>query len=120
MTLLLTLLFIKHFLADFVFQTEWMVKGKSSQSDWLTPLLAHAAVHQALTTAILLLYVEPLLAVAIGVVEQWLHVTIDRIKASPDLGGRYNRIDKPAFWNALGADQLAHALTYIVIAAYVI
>jgi hypothetical protein len=120
MTPLLTLLFIKHFLADFVFQTEWMVRGKGSESGWFTPLLAHAGVHQLFTTTILLFFIEPFVAISVGVVENWLHITIDRVKASPDLLGRYSRIDKPAFWNALGADQLAHALTYIAIAHYVL
>ena len=120
MTLLITLLFIKHFLADFVFQTKWIVIGKGNETGWFTPLLAHAGVHQAFTTAILLFFLDPFTAIAIGVVENWLHITIDRVKASPDLGGQYKDMYKPAFWNALGADQLAHALTYIAIADYVI
>jgi hypothetical protein len=120
MTLLLTLLFIKHFLADFVFQTEWMVKGKGLESGWLLPLYCHASVHQIFTLAILFFYVDISTAIVVAFLEKVAHIIIDRTKASPSLLGRYKDISRPAFWNALGADQLAHALTYIAIATYVI
>jgi hypothetical protein len=110
MTLLLTLLFIKHFLADFVFQTEWMVKGKGLESGWLLPLYCHASVHQIFTLAILFFYVDISTAIVVAFLEKVAHIIIDR----------YKDISRPAFWNALGADQLAHALSYIAIATYVI
>lgn len=120
MTLLLILLFIKHFFADFVFQTDWMVKGKGMETGWLFPLYIHAAVHHLFTIAVLVLFIDIATAMIVALAEKATHIAIDRIKASPFLGGRYKDISKPAFWNALGADQLAHALTYIAIATYVL
>lgn len=38
---------IKHFLADFLLQTDWMAAGKDRPKGWLLPLAAHAGVHVA-------------------------------------------------------------------------
>jgi hypothetical protein len=43
-----------------------------------------------------------------------IHFIVDRIKSSPKLGGRF-KPNETYFWWALGADQLAHGLTYILL-----
>lgn len=54
--------------------------------------------------------------VALSLADFIIHFTVDRIKASPNLGGRFNPT-QPYFWWALGADQMAHHLTnYLFIA----
>jgi len=106
---LMSLFLIKHFIADFPLQTQWMVQGKARRN-W--PLLAHAGVHAAFTALILLPLAPQLLWLA--AVEWLAHSGIDRLKAHPDLGGRWNP-SQPQFWWALGADQLAHGLCYVLI-----
>jgi len=45
----------------------------------------------------------------IAIADFVLHFIVDRLKASPDLGGRW-KPDQPYFWWALGLDQMAHHL----------
>jgi len=107
----MTALFIKHFLADFLLQTAYMLgKGKTG-SGWILPLAAHCLVH-ALFTLIIFLFFKPDLALGLALLDFVIHFIVDRIKASPSLGGRFKPTDS-YFWWALGADQLAHGLTYI-------
>jgi hypothetical protein len=110
---ILIALLVKHFIADFPLQTPYML-GKSKRNGWAVPLLAHSAVHGAFTLAILLVAAPSLWSLAL--VEVVAHFGIDRLKAHPDLGGRWNP-SQPQFWWALGADQLAHNLCYVAIAA---
>ena len=53
----LHLLFIKHFLADFPFRTEYMLR-KGAPTGWVAPLLTHAGVHAGLTMLILVFFVD--------------------------------------------------------------
>lgn len=113
---LLALFLIKHFLADFPLQSQWMVFGKGKEKGWILPLAAHASVHGILTTLIIFAATFDLvLALLIGGLEAVAHFSIDRVKASPNLLGRFKDISKPSFWIALGADQLAHNLCYLLI-----
>jgi hypothetical protein len=124
---LLLALQIKHFLADFVFQTEFMVFGKAKRGwDWVNPLLLHSSVHAAFTFLILaawliaqarspeattsIVNLKP--AFDLALIELVAHFVIDRVKAHPDLGGRF-KFPTKMFWVALGLDQLAHQATYI-------
>jgi hypothetical protein len=112
---LMAALLIKHFFSDFPMQTAFMLR-KGQRDGWAVPLLAHSSVHGALTLAILLLFGAGWLAVALASAEVTAHFAIDRIKAHPDLGGRWTPAN-PYFWWALGADQLAHGLCYVAICA---
>ena len=113
---ILLALLIKHFLADCVLQTQYML-GKGKREGWVLPLLAHCEVHAALTLAVLVAFGVDF-AFAIAMAEGAAHFAIDRIKAHPDLGGRWTPA-QPQFWWALGADQLAHNLCYLAIAGTV-
>jgi hypothetical protein len=113
-----TLMFIKHFLADFVWQTPYMLgKGKKGTA-WIMPLSAHCLVHAGLSALIIAVF-NPAMIWLAGL-EFVAHFVIDRIKATyklpegqwaPEMKGKY--LNK--HYVALGADQLAHALTYIAI-----
>jgi len=110
---LMIFLIIKHFLADFPLQTPYMLgKGKKGVS-WILPLAAHAGAHAAFTFAIFLFY-KPHHALFLAVIDFIAHFLIDRIKASPLLGGRFKPTES-YFWWALGADQMAHSLTYVAL-----
>jgi len=111
---LLVLFEVKHFAADFPLQNAYMLR-KKDRVDWELPLAAHCAVH-ALLTFFLLLQFGVWAALTLSLAEGMLHFVIDRLKAHPDLGGQWG-IGQSEFWVALGADQLAHHLTYIAIVA---
>lgn len=110
---LIAMLLIKHWLADFPWQSQWMVANKGNHRS--PALLVHAAVHVACSAAVLV----PLAPAGIGQVglvllmEFCAHTAIDFLKAHKRLGGRW-RIDQPRFWTILGLDQLAHHLTYVL------
>ena len=92
--------------------------GKSGATNWIQPLLAHSAVH-AVGTFIVLVYFSLPLAILFAVVDLILHFIVDRIKASPTMGGRWNPT-QPYFWWALGLDQMAHHLINILFAYLVV
>lgn len=103
----------KHFLADFVFQTNWMVTGKDRPEGWFVPLAVHAGVHGAITAA-LFLAVAPSLA-WLGLADALVHGTIDRMKSvitrQKELTPR-----QTTFWWFFGADQTLHHLTHVGLA----
>ena len=121
MTLLVTAAFlVKHDIADFYLQTPYMLgKGKSG-SAWVLPLSAHCLVHAAFTLGILLLY-KPTFAIQLSALEFAIHFIVDRIKATYKAGpdGQWNFPEKGKYlsnyYRALGNDQLAHGLTYILL-----
>ena len=81
--------------------------------DWLLPLTAHAAVHGGLTLGIVLLFAPRLAWLALF--DFGIHFTMDRIKASPNLLGRFKDMYDKKFWWCLGADQMVHHLTHYTI-----
>jgi hypothetical protein len=107
----------KHLLADYFLQTCWMARGKGSTTGWAVPLLAHAGVHGLGTAAITLLLAPALWW--LGVVDLVVHGAIDRLKAMPSLGGRWQPCER-AFWWALGLDQEAHSLTHFVFVVLIV
>lgn len=110
--LLLVLFQIKHFIADYPLQTGYML-GKLQRTNWVLPLLSHASVHSVFTFVISVLFVPVQLALFLAIADLILHFVIDRLKASPDIGGRFNPTQS-YFWWALGLDQMAHHLTHYI------
>lgn len=152
---------IKHYLADFPLQQNFMfMMGKFKGGyDWILPLLAHVAVHGVFTFVIAALFIAgdashmfhgPLdwiwwayhftlfKAFKVALVDMAIHFTMDRIKASPKLLGRYKALTKREwgelidsgatkeelaarwkdnnwFWYSLGIDQMVHHLTHYVL-----
>lgn len=89
---------LKHFLADYPFQTPYMLKKFSSGWDWIKPLASHAAVHAIFTFIIafnwLFSWQLPLYLAAFDFI---VHFAMDRIKASPNLLGRYKALSADEF-----------------------
>ena len=110
---LLVLFQVKHFICDYPLQTQYML-GKMQATGWIKPLAAHAAVH-AWFTFLIILFIQPdnHLLYLLPLVDFVIHFTVDRIKVSPKLGGRWNPT-QPYFWWALGADQMMHHLTHYI------
>lgn len=113
--LLLFLLQIKHWYADFKIQTYQQTVKKGV---WLDPIgMSHSTDHVLCTLVALLLFnlIHPLSGLTILIIafaEGILHYIIDYIKVK--YGCKDNT--KPQFWNQFGLDQFAHQFTYLGIA----
>jgi hypothetical protein len=107
-TALAAVMATKHYLADFLFQTTWMARGKEGERNWLWPLAAHAGCHAALTLAVALVVAPHLWWLCL--VDLAIHFTVDRVKAI--IGRRTGFVPAQAqFWWLMGFDQLLHGLT---------
>jgi len=113
---LFVLFSIKHFLADFVFQSNTMVEQKGTYGAFGG--LQHAFTH-AMLTAFLLLPVIPLIMVVLKLafLDGVIHYHIDWAKQQFSKG--YTPADK-SFWFWLGLDQMLHQLTYVIIIGWVV
>jgi hypothetical protein len=106
---------VKHVIADFILQNSWMALGKDQKSGWALPLLAHCAVHLALTT-VLVVIITPRFWF-IGLVDFVIHIVIDRAKGicvstfSIHQGHQW-------FWWLIGIDQALHHLTGFFLSIY--
>lgn len=93
--LLLVIYQIKHFAADYPLQGRYMLGKFKPYPDYIKPLLAHAAVHAAFTAVIALFFVTSMPAlIGISLLDGAVHFIVDRVKASPDLGGRWTALSK--------------------------
>jgi hypothetical protein len=104
---MLILLFIKHYLADFVFQTNKMAKNKQKYL-----FLEHSLIHMVLTFFVAALFVPPQLAATLSCIDFAIHHNVDYIKTK--LSRNLTQADR-LYWIYFGADQLLHALTYLLI-----
>ena len=108
---------VKHVLADFFFQNAWMAKGKDGRTGWALPLLAHVAIHGALTTALVAAVYPKLWFV--GLIDFAIHLAIDRIKGL--LVARFVIAPgNPWFWWLIGIDQALHHLTNLMLAILIV
>lgn len=118
---LLILFQLKHFICDYPLQTPYML-GKMKATGWVKPLAAHATIHALFTFIISMWFIIItlpgvgfiLIPTLLALLDFTIHFVVDRLKASPSIGGRF-KPDQPYFWWALGADQMAHHLTHYLI-----
>lgn len=108
--LLLIGLELKHYVADYFLQPSWMLAGKG---DWRMPGgYAHAGVHAAFTSAVLLILSTPLsLVAAIFAGEFVVHYLLDFAKIRYSQGVHMTTQPR-RFWILHGIDQITHQLTY--------
>lgn len=107
---ILTLLFIKHFIVDFHLQTDTMVKEKGTYG--ARGGLIHSGQQGLGTFVVLVLIIGMPLALLLAIVDFLIHYHIDWAKMNIGKHYGYTVADK-AFWFWLGMDQLAHSLTYV-------
>lgn len=116
---LLLLLQIKHWYADFKIQTYMQTVKKGV---WLNLVgLSHSMDHMWTTMVALLAFsfivpVSAMTILTLAVAEGVIHYIIDFVKVK--YGCKDNT--KPLFWNQFGLDQLAHQITYLIMAAIII
>lgn len=112
-TLLYIAFFIKHFLADFPLQTQWMIREKGHWGK--LGGIVHSGVHAILTVAVLSLFsIEPTVAASAGALDFVSHYHIDGLKMYVGNKTGWTPSDNQ-FWIAIGLDQLFHYLTYALI-----
>ena len=111
MILLLTLLTIKHFLLDFLYQPayQWQNKGTYGHLGGVL----HAGQH-SLATLVLLSFFTPLsVALWLSVIEFFIHYHMDWFKMWYNARKGWRCNTSPEFWVLTGFDQMIHSLTYI-------
>lgn len=114
--LLLSLLFFKHFIADFVLQFDYMVREKGTYG--AAGGIHHSLVHASFTFLILVLFCSnAFYIILLPLVDFVAHYHIDwaKMNLSKGLTPKDNK-----FWFWIGVDQLLHYLTYLGIAFIVI
>ena len=116
MILLLTLLFLKHFIVDFPLQKpyQWQNKGTYGHMGGIL----HSGLHGIGTLLILVFFIELELALFLAMTDAIVHYHIDWAKMNLNKKFRYTPANEK-FWWLLGLDQLLHSLTYILIAGVV-
>ena len=113
---------IKHYLADFVFQTLGQVQAKGHYGRWGG--ISHAGLHALMSLPALLVLTAtadlfdiprtlPLIA-AVMLAEFAVHYHIDYAKARIDRGFGWDVADQE-YWIVFGTDQFLHQMTYWVI-----
>lgn len=110
--LAMTVLLVKHFIADFVLQFPYQLKNKGR---YLHPGgILHSLIHIVLTMPVFLV-LQPaswqLAAVILGA-EFLVHYHLDWTKEHVMRRTGWTP-SVSSFWHAMGADQLAHGLTYV-------
>jgi len=145
-TTLITLLIIyqvKHFLADYPLQTPYMLGKFKPGWDWVNPLITHCWVHGIFSFIIAFGFTRDLnFAVNMYCLDFFPHFIMDRIKASPNMLGRFTALGKKdfhqimdssfsptvrevmlksnkLFWWSLGLDQMVHHLTHYAIIYFI-
>lgn len=88
---------IKHFVADYPLQIPYMLGKFKPYPAFILPLLAHTAVHGLFTFLIALCFKSVGVAIALGLADMGIHFLVDRVKASPDLLGRFQALSKKEF-----------------------
>ena len=109
------LLQVKHFIADFVLQTDQMVIEKGTYGARYG--IYHSAI-QGAGTFFALCWIHPFLGVITGIFDFLVHYHIDWAKMNINRKYGYTPKDHE-FWFWLGLDQLAHQLTYVFIVGWV-
>lgn len=114
--LLLTMLTLKHLVADFVLQSRYIIQNR-----WIyghPAGLLHVAIHLGLTLPVLLVMGTPMPVIATMLAaEGAVHYHIDWAK--DNTVRRYQLTPaRRAYWVVFGIDQTLHQLTYVAMAAW--
>lgn len=118
--LLLTffLLQVKHLLADYIWQTGWMVSNKGNYGH--LGGLAHAGLHAFLTLLVLMgLGFDPIWVVIVSLGELVLHYHIDWLKDQIIRRRRPSPATRE-YWVYTGLDQFGHQVTLLLAVAVLV
>lgn len=115
MLLLILLLMLCHWAADFThLSTPWMINAKQYGKP-LFPILIHALVHAVLMGFVLMFFTDINKVIMLAGFELITHFIIDVWKGR--MNGRFpalSKTDNPFHWWLFGIDQFFHQLVIIV------
>lgn len=104
----LLMLFVKHWLCDFVWQTPRMIEEKGTYGAKYGVL--HSLYH-GIGTVVVFAVSGMGFALFLGFVDFVFHYHIDWFKMKYGCKDNTN----PKYWHHFGLDQLAHSVTYLII-----
>lgn len=119
--LLLILLFVCHWLADFSWlSTKWMLDAKAKGSPWY-PILVHSFVHGTLMGIVLLFCLYPNIIISYLILFQvGSHFLIDVWKGKMNVWFPVLQNDKNKLhWVVMGFDQLLHGIVIITMVWFI-
>jgi hypothetical protein len=116
-TLLLILLFTKHFLLDYVWQSQWMINDKGIYG--APGGLAHSSAHGLGTFICLVIFVSVPMALFMALIDAFVHYHIDYAK-STWMQRNNPSVNNSVYWRVHGLDQYAHHITYLLIVAFLL
>lgn len=109
-------LLVTHWVADFVFQTDWMARNKSSSN---LPLFVHVCVYSLILIPFAVSYI-PSHAVAWFIAfNMFLHFIVDyhtsRLTSKLGAAGKYGSKTVPNFgmFSIIGLDQMLHYISLV-------
>lgn len=106
-------LLIKHIVADYYVQANFMFKDKHKYGSWGG--VSHALVHGLGTGLALTPFVSIAVVNFMIIIDAMLHYHIDYVKSNYSI--RYpSSPSEQKYWVVHGTDQLMHVLTYVLIA----
>lgn len=109
----LVVLQVKHFICDYPLQTAYQLRNKGTYGH--PGGIIHALIHMAGTAfAFLVVTPTPALGAGLLIAEGLIHYHVDWTKENLNRRLGYTT-QSNGFWWAIGADQLAHHLTYSAI-----
>lgn len=109
-------LLVTHWIADFVFQNDWMARNKSKDN---MPLTVHALVYTAFFIPFAVIFLNPAYIIWFLLFNFCLHWYIDyntsKITSALGAQGKYGSNTFPNFgmFSIIGLDQLLHYLSLI-------
>tara|TARA_B100001057_G_scaffold479914_1_gene552145 strand:+ start:3655 stop:4014 length:360 start_codon:yes stop_codon:yes gene_type:complete len=112
---LITLLLIKHIIADYFMQYSWMIRDKGTYGAWGG--IAHSGWHAILTLLVLSIFNLPLVwIILMSIFDGVVHYHVDYVKSNIWKTKGYTPANQ-MYWITHGVDQLLHLLTYVAIVA---
>lgn len=118
--IVMTVLSIKHFILDFLYQPPRMWQNKGTYGH--IGGIEHSGYHALATMAILFILIHwlalsPLAILYLGLAEFIVHYHMDWFKMNYNKKKGWTATTHNQFWILLGVDQLIHMLTYLGITA---
>ena len=110
--LLITLLLVKHTVADFFLQRSFMFKDKHVYLG--SGGITHAGTHGALSFLVLAPFTTITVSIVLGLIDMIIHYHTDFIKSNWNVRTKATPSEN-RYWYAFGLDQLAHFLTYVLL-----
>jgi hypothetical protein len=110
--LVFTGLLIKHIIADYFIQANFMFKDKHLYGS--RGGLSHAETHGVLTWVVLAPFIGWILALGLAFLDTFMHYHIDYVKSNYSIRNPTSPSEQK-YWIVHGIDQLLHILTYVLI-----